>query len=89
MGFTVNLKQFNETKGNEKAKIKRQIITVNGEDEGDAMTMTKNSNFKNKMPESRRFINKNFKLEYRRTNRNTIKAFQANHVPRTFALSCC
>lgn len=35
MGFTVNLKPFNETKRNEKAKIKRQIITVNGEDEGD------------------------------------------------------
>lgn len=41
MGFTVNLKPFNETQRNEKAKIKRQIITVNGEDEGDAMTMTK------------------------------------------------
>lgn len=41
MGFTVNLKQFNETKRNERAKIKRQIIKVNGEDEGDAMTMTK------------------------------------------------
>lgn len=61
MGFTVNLKPFNETKRNEKAKIKRQIITVNGEDEGDAMTMTKNSNFNN-MPQSRKFINKNFKL---------------------------
>lgn len=62
MGFTVNLKPFNETKRNEKAKIKRQIITVNGEDEGDAMTMTKNSNFNNKMPQSRKFINENFKL---------------------------
>ena len=64
-------------------------MTAKGEDEGDATTITKNSNFNNKMPESRRFINKNFKLEYGRTNRNTIKAFQANHVPRTFALFCC
>lgn len=88
MGFTVNLKQFNETKRNEKAKIKRQIITVKGEDEGDAMTMTKNSNF-NKMPESKRFINKTLSLSIGRTNTNTIKAFQPNHVPRTFALSCC
>lgn len=88
MGFTVNLKQFNETKRNEKAKIKRQIITVKGEDEGDAMTMTKNGNF-NKMPESKRFINKTLSLSIGRTNTNTIKAFQSNHVPRTFALSCC
>lgn len=35
-------------------------MTVKGEDEGDAMT--KNSNFNNMMPQSRRFINKNFKL---------------------------
>ena len=48
VGFTVNLKQFNGTKRNEKAKIKRPIITVNGEDEGDAATMTKNSNFNNR-----------------------------------------
>ena len=37
-------------------------MTAKGEDEGDATTITKNSNFNNKMPQSRRFIHKNFKL---------------------------
>ena len=93
MGFTVNLKPFNETKRNEKAKIKRQIITVNGEDEGDAMTMTKTATSIIRCGSQGnsliRTLNLEFQCEYRRTNTNTIKAFQANHVPRTFALSCC